>query len=144
MEGSVCNLRRVFVHPAYGFGFKVRQARASGFEPDLLQYGGNIFAIGLPTSFAFAELSAARQQAIGVFSFVACCFADFIQDPDPLFSVGRSVHPAFGADVFVCSHSGHCFHSFILATVSSIWQTGCKEKPPAVVDSVRYDGKPRG
>ena len=58
---------------------------------DLLQYDGNIFAIGFPSSFAFAELSAACQQAIGVFSFVPCCFADFIKDSNALCSVGCSI-----------------------------------------------------
>ena len=33
---------------------------------------------------------------------------------------------------------------FILLAVSSIWQTGCKQKQPAFVDSVRYYGKLRG
>lgn len=51
----------------------------------------NIFAIGFPSSFAFAELSAARQQSIGVFAFVACCFADFVKHFNPLFSVSCSI-----------------------------------------------------
>jgi hypothetical protein len=53
--------------------------------------GANIFAIGFPTSFAFAELSAARQQSIGVFAFVACCFADFVKYFNPLFPVSCSI-----------------------------------------------------
>jgi hypothetical protein len=88
--------------------------------------GANIFAIGFPTSFAFAELSAARKQSIGVFAFVARRFADFVKNANPLYSIGICVCSTFGTDVFVCGHSGHCFHSFILSTVSSIWQTGCK------------------
>ena len=88
--------RRILTEEGIGTSYMARKAakqllKKTGFEPDLLQYGGNIFAIGFPTSFAFAELSAARQQSIGVFAFVACCFADFVKHFNPLFPVSCSI-----------------------------------------------------
>lgn len=138
------DLRGVLLHPAFGLGPEVRQARASGLEPDLSQRLGDILAVGLAPPPALAELPAAGQQSVGVLALVSRRFADLVEDADPFCPVGACVRPAPGAYVFACGHSGHRFHAFILSTVSCIWQTGCGLEQPVFVDSVRYYGKLRG
>ena len=102
---DVRDLRRVFLRPAFRLRLEVRQARASGLAPDLLQHCGDIVAVGLPPALALTELPVPGQQAVRVLALVARRLAHLVEDAAALGAVRLGIRPALRAYVLVRCHS---------------------------------------